>query len=457
MVIAVVPIAVAAVRDGLRNWEPTWDAAITAVRVRDVFSSHPPLTGLFASASNGTQATYSYLGALEFYLLAVPVRLLGTTWGLLLGMAAINITVVLVALWLVRRRVGEVGAIVAAVFVASLLWTLGSEILIDPTPMQAGILPFFALLIAAWSVADGDRFALLVLAILGNYLVLLHLKFMLVVPVVGIVALVCWVQFLRAARRSDPDAWPSRWRRHRRWFVGALVVTLAMWLPVLYDQFISADKNLGKLIDAVLHGGGGSSHTTLLGAIGAVVSVTAVPPLWLPSTFAHPPFDPAGGGQPLVIRIVFGLVLLAGFAVSARWTRRRHDRALGSGLVVAGAAWVAWVATWLVNPNADTLPIHYFWGLWPLSVFIWFLLVMVAGRAASASCGGARGVVGAGPQMGVGRELCPGRGHGRCSPCPGATIVLVVARAASIDSCPSHGRSVRRPRRCRRARGRSWS
>ncbi|MBS1848018.1 MAG: hypothetical protein JST73_07045, partial [Actinobacteria bacterium] len=189
--IALIPLWTAAIRAGHDHWEPTWDAATTVARVRDVFSAHPPLYGLVASSSASADP-YSYLGATQFYLLAVPVRLFGSAWGTPLGMAAIQSVALLAALWLVHRRIGSRGAILASAIVASLLLTLGSEFIIDPTPVQAVTLPFFTFLVAAWSVACDDGPAILILAAVGNYLVLTHPAMALVTPMTAAVASICW-------------------------------------------------------------------------------------------------------------------------------------------------------------------------------------------------------------------------------------------------------------------------
>lgn len=104
--VAGAPIAISAIRNGMLDWQPSADAAITAVRTNDVFSAHPPLIGLPAFPSVGSTIEYRYLGAPVNYLLAVPVRLFGVTWGIVLGMGILNTLWFVLAMWLIRRRVG---------------------------------------------------------------------------------------------------------------------------------------------------------------------------------------------------------------------------------------------------------------------------------------------------------------------------------------------------------------
>ena len=70
--LVVLPVYVAAVRNGLHHWVPTWDAATTTVRVNDVFSRHPPLIGMWSSASGWSGHQINFIGALQLYLLAIP-------------------------------------------------------------------------------------------------------------------------------------------------------------------------------------------------------------------------------------------------------------------------------------------------------------------------------------------------------------------------------------------------
>ncbi|HET8930240.1 MAG TPA: hypothetical protein VFN21_06240 [Acidimicrobiales bacterium] len=384
--LAVTPIVIAAIRNGVSGWQPTLDAGITAVRVRDVFSAHPPLVGLAAQTSFESSAQYSYLGAFGFYLLAVPVRLLGVTWGLLLGMAAINSAAVVAALWLVRRRVGERAAMLAGVIVASLLWTVGSQMLIEPTPVAAGIVPMFALLVAAWSVADGDAAALVVVAAIANYLVLGHPKFIVVVPLLCLYAVIMWVRGRLRLRADDPTAWRDQWKIDRRVLVGCGVLTALAWLPPLVDQFRAGGGNLGKAIHAAVSGQAqdlqvGAVQPTFTGALGMLTSVTAVPPAWLPPNFAHPPFDRLGGGTPFVVGLVCAALLVALLGVVVGSASRREDRTVVRAVATGVVAWIAYLITATQNPDAYGFRARYFYGLWPLAAYLWLVVAIGLVRA----------------------------------------------------------------------------
>ena len=383
--LAVAPIGVSAIRNGLADWQPTLDAGITAIRVRDVFSAHPPLVGLAAQTSFASSAQYSYLGALQFYLLALPVRLLGVTWGLLAGMAAINMTVAVAALVFVRRRVGMRGAMVAAGILASLLWSLGSQIIIDPTPVVMGIVPLFAFLVAAWSVTDGDTPALGLLAFLASYLVQGHPAFVIVVPIVSAFAILVWIVRSLNLRRKDHDVFHAQWRRGRWVVAGCLVFTILAWLPPLVEQFRSGGGNLGHAFQAATSGQvqslqRGAVHPTVSGAFGMIVSLTAVPPAWLPPSFAHPPFDFRGGGTPFFIGLMCGLALGAVSFLLAVRARRRGDSTIPAAVGIGIVAWFAYLITALRNPDAYGFRARYFYGLWPLAAYVWMIVALGIGR-----------------------------------------------------------------------------
>src|SRR5690242_242372 len=51
VIAAIVPIVVAAIMAIRHKWVPVGDSAFLAIRARDVFSAHPPLIGMWSSAS----------------------------------------------------------------------------------------------------------------------------------------------------------------------------------------------------------------------------------------------------------------------------------------------------------------------------------------------------------------------------------------------------------------------
>lgn len=389
LVLAVSPPLIWAVRLGLGGWEPSWDVATTVVRIRDVFSSNPPLTGMAAHPSTTGTAPYSFPGPLHLYLLAVPVRVLGATWGALLGTAVINSAMGGAAIWLVRRRLGVWWGVVAAVFVASLFWSLGGAALVDPTPLAMGVVAVFTFLVAGWSVLDGDGPALVIFAFVASYLFLDQLVFAILVPMIGVTCL-GWVIVRRLSGRRHPGVsqnhtWP-------RWFGAAVALTVVCWIPSLADQFVTSGGNLGRLWHALVSGETIGHRAdmfapTLVSALGVVASVTVLPPWWLPPTFTTPPFDLFGATAPWPVITGFGTIVGGLVVWGLVRAHRRGDRTVIAGLVIAVVGWIAYVITAWRNPDPWGYLPRYLQGLWPLSTFMWLLLgaALLRGRPGVAS------------------------------------------------------------------------
>lgn len=387
MVATVVPMFVPAVKRGLDGWEPTWDSATTMVRIRDVFSAHPPLVGMAASLSGGTTGTYSFPGALHLYLLAIPVELFGTTWGGLLGVAVLNSAMCVASIWLIRRMRGERWAMVAAVFLATFLWSVGDATLVFFTPLVMGVVPLFAFFVAAWAVAAGDGPALVVLAFVGNYVFLDQLVFVVVVPLVGATALGLFFVRLRSDRRADAAGSGGARRSKLRWLSAAGVLTVVVWIPPLVDQFVLGGHNLAKIIHSLTTGQAAAHQSavarpTPAGALGVVASVVAAPRWWLPPSFAHAPFTLNGGGGSPVARAIWLLVLLALLGRVGWRARRRHDFSVVAAVAVVVSGLVAFVVTAWKNPDPYGFRQRYLLGLWPFAAFSWMVVCigLLSGR-----------------------------------------------------------------------------
>ncbi|HET8930516.1 MAG TPA: hypothetical protein VFN21_07665, partial [Acidimicrobiales bacterium] len=77
----ILPVWIAAFRVGMRHLIPVGDTAIMALRAPDIVSAHPPLIGMPASSASGAEHIVHFPGAWQLYWLAVPVKVLGATWG----------------------------------------------------------------------------------------------------------------------------------------------------------------------------------------------------------------------------------------------------------------------------------------------------------------------------------------------------------------------------------------
>ncbi len=371
-VVAPVPFAVAAGRAVARGWYPTGDVGIVAFRAQDVFSRNPPLLGTWSSASLWARVWINHPGALQFDLLAVPVRLLGVGPGVAVGTAAVNVAALWVAGWLVRRRAGPLAGAVFLVLVGTLVWSMGSELLYDAWSQFAPLLPFLCFLVAVWSVADGDLVALPIAAFAGSFLFQTHLSYVLLVPGLGVGALGALVVEARRRRRADPGRWSAERRRLLGWSGATVAVLLASWAQPLYEQLSRAQGNLSSLVTAA----GRTPPTTpgAGGALQAVGDVVALPPWWLPPSWQHPGFEPDGSGRPVVLVAAALTALVAGLVVLLVSAARRRDRTtralLGTTVLTLVLGFVG-----VAKSNSPLgLDAAYVRWLWPIALLTWFAL-----------------------------------------------------------------------------------
>jgi hypothetical protein len=287
---AVLPVVAATGRALRRGWIPLWDNAYPALRAWDVFSTDPPLLGTRSRAGDFGDAVRAtnHPGPFEFEVLAPWVRLLGPSHGTAVGIAALNVACVGVVAWLCHRRAGALGAALSLAAMAGLEWSMGSEMLFDPWPPYAGLLPLAAFLVAAWSAAEADPVGLPVLAVAGSFALQVHVGF--VVLVVGLAAVAVTLALLRAG--------PGQPRRRLiRWMVAAAGMALVCWIPPLVEELRGGTGNLTALWRSL--GQGGSTRVPLGMTFDLVGSVVALPPWWLPPSFEHPVGGSMGYQGPL--------------------------------------------------------------------------------------------------------------------------------------------------------------
>lgn len=144
MCLAVLPIVVQMVRAGLSGWIPAKDAAPTAPRAKFALGFPPTLVGMYTDASTWIGVPTYFPGAWQLYWMALPIRVLGSTWGTLVAMAVLNVCWVCLAGWFVRRRLGDRAAIGALALVAVLMFALTPALLVSPVPMVMVLPPFAA-------------------------------------------------------------------------------------------------------------------------------------------------------------------------------------------------------------------------------------------------------------------------------------------------------------------------
>jgi hypothetical protein len=380
-VLGVVPIVVEVVRRGVTGWIPALDAAPTVLRAKYALGTSPTLVGMFTDSSRYTDATTYFPAAWQLYWLWAPIRLLGATWGPLVGMGLLNIGWLLLAGWFVERRLGYRAGAAALVFVASSNWVLSPALLVSPVPMVMVLPAFAAFLFGAWALAAGDEGVLPLFAVVANFLILDHLVLTLLVPVIGLVAVGCWAIGLALEWRArDARTWPARRRRSRRALLGALAVTALMWLPVAIQQFTHTPGNLTNLWRA-----GRSQPDAVLSVSTAVekwLSLFVAPDFWLrPSRTTS--YLLSSAPPPSTAALVAVVVVLGGLGSFLAWSAfRRRDRAALTALLLAAVGSLAVCANILraVGPTANPFP-AYVQSSWVVAMFVTFAFGYACVRA----------------------------------------------------------------------------
>jgi hypothetical protein len=367
LAVAAVPLVVATVRALVRGWLPVGDNAYFAIRARDVLTEHHPLVGAWSSGSAAVGVDVNNLGPLQLDLLAVPVRLFGFGPGTAIGVALVNLAAVALVVILPSRRMGSLGAWLGAAVASAVTWTLGSELLFEPRQHHALVLPFLALLVTAWALATGTRWAAPVVAGLASLIAQTHFTFVVPVAVVVLVA----AAMAGAARRT------SGWRAPLLVTAGVL---LLCWAQPIVEELGAGDGNLSAVLDA------GSADTAGYGVSRAMRSTAAVllpPDGWWRPSFRR--FDPAGDLPSLGVSLVGLGVAAAVLTASYVSGRRRRDRAVTTWAALAGGAVGAAVLGAALSPVTGPLGVvsGNFRYLWPIAVFATAAPVLAVARACS--------------------------------------------------------------------------
>ena len=234
-----VPLVVVAVVLLGKHWHPVLDLAMTEFRVRDVGTRHTPLIGLPGRIGVFPDQG-SHPGPLSFYLLAPMYRLLGSSaWGLLVGMIVLNLVAVAGALAIAWRRGGARLVLVVALVLVVVLRGYGSSVLEQPWNPYLPVLGWMVVLLAVWSVLEGDLMLVVVATAVGSLCAQTHIPYLpLAVGMLGL----CAVKLVLVARRQ-----PERRREVCKVTFISVVVAALIWLPVFIDQIRHTPGNLSML------------------------------------------------------------------------------------------------------------------------------------------------------------------------------------------------------------------
>lgn len=339
---AVPPLAVAA--DELaRGWRPTSDDAAIAWRTFDVFSVHAPLVGAFNDATVQATRPVFDLGPLQYYLLAVPVRIdpvHGLLWGAAL-LAGLLAAVSVEASW--RAGGPLAGATVAAGWLV--LAATQTRVLLNlPWNPNIGLCAFGTALVLSLVVATGRTgwWPLAVLA--GSLAAQCHLVF-------AASALAAAAGGLGLGLLSRP----STGRRASHVVLGLVVGALSLLAPAV-QQLTSHPGNLTLLLRDLERHGQRLGPNVGLEAIGRA---SLIPPAWVrPAPAIH-----GSGWYPRFLEALFtgspaaGLaVAVAAFALGLAAYLLGHRGAGATGILAAlSAGALVWTFSGIASSQAAIL------------------------------------------------------------------------------------------------------
>ena len=368
--LAVLAAPAAAFAAFVPDWTPAADPALMGLRSLDVGTATTPLLGqpsqsrLYADSV----ASVHHPGPLHFYLMALPIRLLGAPIGMPLVSVLITGSCLVVSAWAVFRQLGRTAGLVAAVALSLVAFTTGASSLIHPVSSSIAGYPLLCTAVLWWCVAAGDIRLLPLAVAAASFTAQQHLS---VVPATAV--LVGGGVALLALRWRRDGHWSDRADRRAlaRWFARSGAVAAVLWAPVLIQQAFGESGNLGDMLWFAQHGN--SDSLGLGSAVRQLAHVAGLPPLLGRTDLT--------GGDLLVAPSLFTwvsavAVLGAAGLLCLRW--RRHDPRRAS----LGAAVGLVVAAGLVN--GASVPRGLEQGR--LSFYHWafalsFLLVLIVGLA----------------------------------------------------------------------------
>ena len=360
-----VPLVAAAVRAAASGWIPVGENAVISLRAADVGTANHPWLGTASSVSVSTGASANHPGPLLFDLLALPVKLLGPRWGLVVGVLLLHLVAAHVTVVALRSVGGRAGAWAAAAMVVGLSWLLGPQLVLDPWNPHVLLLPMLAMLASATAVAAGEAAFAPWMVLAGSLVLQVHLSLIIVVPVVVLAA----------------SGWAVRFHRtgSARSWAWAAALAGVVWFQPLWQQLFGPGR--GNL-SALVHGTDGGPRVGLTLGARLVADVVAVPPFWLrPSftdTLSDMPLRAADGGAlptpgwlvaaaPALVLLAVALGLLGCAAVLAH--RRGHTGpAAACGLAICGLA-AAVVSAAAIPADGYGVAPHQLRFLWPLALW----------------------------------------------------------------------------------------
>jgi hypothetical protein len=287
------------------EYHPPSDHALIEMQVRDV-GDHTPLHGLYS------RADWSHPGPFYAYLTAPLYRASGESQlATNLVALAVNAASVIGMGLLARRRGGLPAMLCTLVATSLLLRTLGADFTQDPWNCFVTVLPYGLMIVLTWSLACGDRRALLPATVVASFLAQVHVGFVvLALPLLALGAVALVVDRWRHPPADDPR---PAWRALAGPFALSLAVGTVLWIPTIVDTVTESPSNLERTIDWFSEAEGG---TQTLGDGWAAVTGQFGPPVeWLTNMrgsdyFTGEPLDLRDPPPPVLLLVVAGAAVV---------------------------------------------------------------------------------------------------------------------------------------------------
>jgi hypothetical protein len=359
------------------DWAPEGDPALMAVRALDVGTSRTPLVGQpstsgFYDDDGGRHVAHP--GPLHFYVMALPVRLLGPALGMLTVSLAITGGAVLIAAWATFRQLGPVGGALGAVVLSLVTFTTGASSLVNPVSSNIAGYPVLCSLVLLWCLVCGDLRLLPLTTAVLSFAAQQHLSSLPVLVVVtgavtaiGLASLVGWWR-TRAPSQGRRDLG----RGLGVWAGASAAIGLVLWSPVLVQQVTGDPGNLSAMVR--FSGDGDRPSLGIGAAFRQLAHTLGLPPLlgrtrldgaWLLADVG--PFTWASAV------VVAGVVAAAG----VRW-RRSHPRRAALVLVAGFVAVGGLVNGASVPEGMEQYRLTFYHWIFALAFFVTLALGLAA-------------------------------------------------------------------------------
>lgn len=221
------------------QWYPTDDFAVIDLRLRDVFTTHTPLTGLYS------RRDWNHPGPLMFWGMAPLSWVSGqATWATRIGGALQGVALVWLGIATARH---STRLLLAAAVVTSFTYLAHHQWLFrEPWNLHIPLLFFVLFLFLTHLAAIGRSRHVIGMSVAACVLVQTHVSYGLLV-VAGFVYALGWIAYDAWRDRRAPESWRST-------LVISAAVWVVAWIAPLGDVLVNWPGNLGTIIKYFLTG-----------------------------------------------------------------------------------------------------------------------------------------------------------------------------------------------------------